>query len=371
MHDKLKLTSTVLDSAGIKALNAEEWDRLCVNALAQNPFYARQYVLAGLETLDRAAGVHALAIRDGQETLVGLFPFRRRLVPPCLRLAQGAENLYQFSGIPLVARDGAQAIVGAWLAAMVKGSVPCFWTMANMPGDGPLRSMIDTAAAKHGFATHLVTPYSRPHLTGRLADLDTHASQAIAKARFKDIQRNLRRLRDMGELAFERTREPSQVRRRLEEFLAMEQAGWKGAQGTAFRSDALHEDFAQRAFGGDGLAVIDSLLLDGKPIAISINIAKGDTAFTPKCAYDETLRKFGPGMVLEYLVIDRFYGNREFADMDAATTTGGHVVLGLWDGQKQMGRLIIGPGGWRTDALARGWQAAFDGKQRLKKWLKR
>ncbi len=376
MHGKPAYTSAILDCAGIRALDAADWEALAANAMADNPFYARQYVLAGLDTVDKRANLMAVAIWNTRGQLAGLFPFRHRIFPPFpWPVAQGAENLYQFSGMPLVAREGAREIVATWLDAITSRRAPGFWTMANFDADHPLRGMIEDASATRGLTTRLVVPYPRPYFTGQLAGLDAHATQAIAKSRLKDIQRNLRRLRDMGDVAFERISEPAMLRERLEQFLALEQAGWKGERCTAFLSDDLHADFARRAFAGiagnEGLTMIDSLLLDGRPIAMSINIAKGRTAFTPKCTYDESLRKYGPGMVLEYLVIERFYAEREFADMDAATTTGDHVVLGLWDGQKAMGRLILGPADWRTDLFAKGWQAGYEGKQRLKKLLKR
>lgn len=380
MHDKrlsaIGYTSERLDTAGIKALDAADWDRLSAAVLTDNPFYSRQYVLAGLGSVEPGAGLDAVAIRNGAGRLVGLFPFRKKhLLPFLWPVARGAENLYQFSGMPLVEREAAPAVVDVWLDGLLAKATPAFWVLGNFDSGGPLKGLIEASAASRGLATRLVVPYPRPHLTGLPGGMAAHASEVIAKGRLKDIQRNLRRLREMGEVVFERATVPALVRSRLEQFLAMEQAGWKGQGGTAFMSDERHADFARRAFAGaagmEGLASIDSLLLDGQPIAMSINIASGNTAFTPKCTYDEDLRKYGPGLALEYLIVERFYAAGEYDDMDAATTTGGHLVLGLWDAQKPMGRLIVGPAGWRTDLLAAGWQAAYDGKQALKRLLKR
>src|SRR5690606_35420106 len=136
-------TVTVLDGAGIRALDAAEWEALAANALADNPFYARQYVLAGLDTIDRCASLMAVAIWNGQGRLAGLFPFRRRILPPFpWRVAQGAENLYQFTGMPLVAREGAREIVAAWLDAIAAGRTPGFRTMANFNAEHPLGRLI-------------------------------------------------------------------------------------------------------------------------------------------------------------------------------------------------------------------------------------
>jgi CelD/BcsL family acetyltransferase involved in cellulose biosynthesis len=275
----------------------------------------------------------------------------------------------------LVAAQDAQHVVDAWLDTLKSGASPKFWTIANLDMDGSAKAAIDFGAAARGLAVRVVAPYPSVHLT-RLPDgFEAHKAEIIARRRLKDIERNLRRLQDMGEVTLERVAEPARVRARLEQFLAMEQAGWKGARGTAFLSKKKDAAFARRAFGGggdeEGLASIDSLLLDGTPIAMSINIATGGTAFTPKCTYDERLRRQSPGLVLEYLVIERFYASSDFDDMNAATTTGDHVVLGLWNDQRRMGRLIVGPDDWRTELFAGAWEAAYNGKQRLKKLLRR
>jgi CelD/BcsL family acetyltransferase involved in cellulose biosynthesis len=368
-------TGEVLDSNGLRSLDAAAWDRLSETALADNPFYARQYVLAGLDTIDRTAGIKAVAIRDRSGRLAGLFPFRPRVLPPFpWPVALSAENLYQPSGTPLVAHQDARPVVNAWLDMLGSGACPRFWTIGHLDMGGPVRETIDAGAAARGLATRMVAPYARPDLTREPGGFSAHEAEVIGKSRLKDIQRNLRRLRGMGEVGFERATEPLHVRERLEQFLAMEQAGWKGGRGTAFLSKEADAAFARQAFGGrddgEGLASIDSLLLDGKPVAMAINLAAGDTAFTPKCAYDETLRKQSPGLVLDYLIIEHFYETSDLAGMDAATTTGEHILHGLWNGQRQMGRLVVGPDDWRTGLLAGGWKAAHAARQSLKRLLK-
>ena len=370
------LTSEVLDSAGLRSLDTADWDRLSETALVENPFYSRPYVLAGLDTIDSRADLKAVAIRDAGGRLAGLFPFRPRVLPPFpWPVAEGAENLYQPSGTPLVARDRARQVIDAWLDTMKSGASPRFWTIGHLDLDGAVKAGIDSEMAARSMTTRVVVPYPRPDLTRHPGGLDAHKAHVIGKSRLKDIRRNLRRLSDMGEVTFERASDPAQVRERLEQFLALEQAGWKGERGTAFLSKEDDAAFARKAFGGceerEGLVSIDSLLLDGRPVAMAINVCEGGTAFTPKCAYDETLRKASPGLVLDYLIIEHFYGTTDHADMDAATTTGDHILHGLWNGQKQMGRLIVGPDDWRTSLLASGWETARAGKERVKKVLGR
>ena len=119
----------VLDGAGLQQLDAAQWDELSRRAIDDNPFYARSYVLAGLETIDGDGALQAVAVREGG-SLVGLFPFRRKRWP--LEHAMAAGNLYQFSSQPLIHRDHAGAVVGAWLGALRHRKIPRYWTFLNI-----------------------------------------------------------------------------------------------------------------------------------------------------------------------------------------------------------------------------------------------
>jgi len=116
---------------------------------------------------------------------------------------------------------------------------------------------------------------------------------------------------------------------------------------------------------------IDALLLDERPIALSVNMQAREATFTPKGTYDEAYRRFSPGFVLEYLVIEAFYQDDGATEMDACTTSDGHVISGFWNGTKPIGTLIVGPDTWQTHLLARSAQATHAARERLKRALRR
>ncbi len=361
-----ELSHQLLDADAIKALPAQDWDALTRETVTENPAYSRQYVLAGLETIDAGANVRAVAISDDNERLVGLFPFRRRFLPPFpWPVAVGAQNTYQFAGAPLASGKCADSVVGAWLDGLAAGAPSRFWALSNIDLDSGFLQSVQAQLAARGLGLRVVTPYRRPTLTGKAGSSTAHSAQIIKKSRVKDIERNLRRLRETGTVDFERACEPEQVKQRIEQFLALEQAGWKGQNGTAFLSKDRDTAFARMAFGGSGPTIVDSLLLDGTPIAMSINMSNGSTLYTLKCAYDENYRKFSPGLVLEYLVVEEFFKSGAFTEMDASTTMDGHIIQEFWDSDKPMASVIIGPDDFRLDLLAKGWTALRDVRQGL------
>jgi CelD/BcsL family acetyltransferase involved in cellulose biosynthesis len=355
-HEQIDATSIEhLDAEALYRLDAAAWDNLSVNALVENPFYSRQVMLAGLETIDRHTGLEALAVRGAHGALLGLFPFRRRRRP--FVVADAVCNLYQHSGMPLVRRDRAHAAIAAWLDAVRSANgVPRFWRFQHLHLKSPMVTLLEAALASRALQCVAVTEYRRPHLTRMKGGLESHIAKTLPRQRRKDIERRIRRLRELGDLRFERAREPALVAQRLEQFLELENAGWKGSRGTAFLAKREDAAFARAAFvpheqGGRSVTT-DSLLLDERPLAISINLQANNTAFTPKSAYDERYRRYSPGLVLDYLMLKAFYEERAMIDMDAATTEEDHVLSDLWNDWKSMGMLLLGPAGWRLQAMA-------------------
>ncbi|MHB2266961.1 GNAT family N-acetyltransferase [Aliihoeflea sp. PC F10.4] len=368
---KMPCRAEVIDAAALAALPAEHWNALSADALEDNPFFARSMVTSAIEAMGDGRGMKALVLRPRNGGgLAGLLPFRVRGAGP-LAFGQPANNLYQIGGTPLIAREHAESAVATLTRLMSEGKkLPRHWLFAHMALDGPFMQMFARNANGFGFTAQAATSYRRAVLTRSAGNFRTHAETVIGKKRCKDVERNLRRLSELGEVSFERATDCETVRSRLEAFLTLENAGWKGAKGTAFLSRAPHAAFARAAFA-PGLAVVDSLLLDGVPIAVSVNIGDGRTLFTPKCAFDETYRKYGPGMVLEYLVVTDFFEQDRYDEMDASTMIDGHVITGFWDSQKTMGTVVVGPQGSRTKLLHAAVIAGVAGKARLKSWLRR
>ena len=360
------LEHRILDADGLRELDAAAWDALSASALVENPSYARQHVLAGLATLDKRAAVRALAIFDAAGTLLGLFPFSGRgRVPSPVPTAFSPINKYQVSGTPLVHKDHAEAIVSRWLDLVEASSVPGLWAFPDLDMGTPLAELILDGVLARRMSTQQVTPYERAFLTRLPGGFESHLETVLSKNRLKDVRRTMRRLQEVGTIALEHVNDGARLPRRIEDFLALEHAGWKGEKGTSLLSDPMDAEFARRAYVAP-LAAMDSLLLDGKPVAMKLSIRTGETAFTPKIAYDETHKKLGPGMALEYLLIEEFYRSGQPGAVDAAATAEGHSALNFFNGQKQMATLIVGKRGWQVKLLA--W--LYEGREKLKHRIK-
>lgn len=348
------------DADDLARISPQQWDALSAQALDPNPFYGRRYMAAGLSTIDRDTRLRALTVHTAEGRLVGFFPFRISRFP--VQVAIGASNVYQPSGQPLIHRDYAADVIATWFNAMQAGHVPRRWRFPHLD----LASGFTELCGRHLQAAHFdltpLTRYQRAKLHRLSGGFEVHVKTVLSKSRAKDIQRTLRRLQEAGQVEFERATEAGHVRQRIEDFLVMEHDGWKGAAGTSFLSDPEHARFIREAMHDNEAVTTDSLLLDGRPIAVSINLEAAGTKFTPKCAYDETYRRFSPGLILEYLVIEAFYDRDDAAEMDAATTASGHLVQGLWNDERAMGMVLVGPRNVLTQLAAQSYLAGLRAK---------
>ncbi|HEX9930516.1 MAG TPA: GNAT family N-acetyltransferase [Pyrinomonadaceae bacterium] len=115
----------------------------------------------------------------------------------------------------------------------------------------------------------------------------------------QELNRRLRRLKELGEVEFVVTRGYSPEL--MQTYFELEAKGWKGRGGTAVTDDErvskLHHDFA-RAVAAKNALFIYQLKLDQKTIAMSANIIYAKQAVHWKTSYDEEYSRYSPGNLL-------------------------------------------------------------------------
>ncbi|MDQ3800774.1 MAG: GNAT family N-acetyltransferase [Acidobacteriota bacterium] len=119
----------------------------------------------------------------------------------------------------------------------------------------------------------------------------------------RELNRRLRRLRELGKVEFTVTR--GYRAELMRKYFELEAKGWKGRAGTAADADEkvvrLHEDFARAAAERNALFIYE-LKLDDKTIAMQICLmydGDGDKRTVQwKIAYDEQYSRYSPGNLL-------------------------------------------------------------------------
>ena len=99
---------------------------------------------------------------------------------------------------------------------------------------------------------------------------------------------------------------------KIEQFLAMEQSGWKGRSGTALASLPRRLSFFRGActrFSARGGLRVVSLKSGRTTIAMKLHLRSGGAAFALRRAYDEHFARGSPGIQLEIGAIDVFHSS--------------------------------------------------------------
>jgi len=150
------------------------------------------------------------------------------------------------------------------------------------------------AGWKHGVASR----FERPIVERRgsyAGFLDAHPH----RSRMKDLRRRHRNLSKRGTLSHDVAISGKPLSDAVTSFLRLEKAGWKGRAGTALACRPGHEAFAHALFAranGPVRVRADRLLLDDRPLAISLALLSGGTATLLKTAYDENERSSAPAL---------------------------------------------------------------------------
>ena len=91
--------------------------------------------------------------------------------------------------------------------------------------------------------------------------------------------------------------------------------------------------------------------MDGRPIAISLALLCGGTAHLFKTAYDETLRRHAPGILLEDEIV-RIRRETGFARRLDSASRPGSVLETLYAHREPIGDLLFATGSVSARALA-------------------
>lgn len=350
------------------AAEAAAWDALAVRAVAPHPFYARAVVAAHRAHGLCAPRLSAVVVRE-RGHIAALLPFGLRpdITGLGAAVAQPFHSPYVTSTTPLVADGpGLEGRLDALVEGLARASGGRPWRWPLLAVETRLGAGLLAAMGRAGWQTGTVAQFERPVLDRR-DDYDAFLAGHPHKSRLKDLRRRRRRLEEAGTLIVESATEGTALERALEDFLALEAAGWKGEAGTALRSRPRTEAFARALFRpqkGPVTVRADGLRLDGRTVAASLALVCGGTAYLLKTAYDEGLRAQAPGLVLEDAIV-RALHTEEFAGRLDSATMPGSALESLYPERETIAEIIaLPPGAGRISLERRLRLARFEHRAR-------
>ena len=345
---------------------AVEWRALAAHALVPNVFYEPAFTLAVQPVFGRDVGATLVWSRGATRRLLGLFPARteryRYGVP--WPIVVGWINSYAPLGVPLVDREAAEPVLGAWLE-YIASNRPRLLLLPMFPQQGVLASAFDAALARRGGTSMAFAMHERA-LLAPAGDRAEYVERALPRKKLKELGRQLRRLGDDGAVAWDIARDPAAIKAALADFLGLEEAGWKGRAGTAAAMSAsiraLLEE-AVPALAREGKAEITRLLLADRTIAALIVLRSGNTAWCWKIAYDEHHARASPGVQLMLQATKALLAEPGLARVDSCAAPDHPMIDHIWRERLPLADRLVQPGphGQAAFAFTRALEAARTG----------
>jgi CelD/BcsL family acetyltransferase involved in cellulose biosynthesis len=315
---------------------APGWDGLVDAAAYPNPFYSRAVIAAHAAHGVGEAPRFCVATRGSD--LLALLPVVDRRIGGWWSAAVGWTTPFTTNGTPLIDATALDAGADALLDALCRESRLVMLPLVSL--DHPVAGALRRALEVRGWPWHELGSFERPILQRRE---DANAAEQASGGRRKSLRRRRGKLAERGQLTTSSAVEGTALAEAVEAFLALERAGWKGSRGTALASRPATMGLARQLFqsaGGPVDARADMISLDGRPIAVSLALLCRGTAHLLKTAFDESLRAYAPGIVLEAEIV-RACHEECFADRLDSASLPGSVFDDLYPDRERIGDLLF------------------------------
>ncbi|WP_324749759.1 GNAT family N-acetyltransferase [Sphingomonas sp. LY54] len=338
---------------------AAEWQALAEVAAEPNCFAEPWFVAAGLRNLAESE-IRLVEVREAGR-LIGVLPLCAARDYGRMRVAhvENWQHYHDFLGTPLI-RGGAEQAFWSAILAHLDGAdwAPAFFHMSGLVEDGPVHRGLEAAARALGRGCPLVHRTVRAELASSLSPAAYYESHVRKKKR-KELKRLQNRLSELGAVSARSLGGGEDVGDWIDQFLALERAGWKGEAGSALGCTPATEAFFREAVTGAAAAGrLDFLRLDldGRPIAMLVNFLTPPGAFSFKIAFDEAFARFSPGVLIQLENL-RVLARGDIAWMDSCAAEHHPMIDSLWGERRSVVRATIRLAGIRRGLIYYGCRA--------------
>lgn len=325
------------------------WQQLADHALEPNAFAEPWMFRPAWQAFhERLPLLLAFAYRQEVKgrALVGVFPLEHRrhyrgLPVSLLRLWTHKHGVL---GTPLLHHDQARETLSAFFAWARQHAALVHMPMVH--GEGPFHQALADVVNEQRLLTFVEETFTRA-LWERGADAETYLADALSSGTRKELRRQRKRLGEVGRLESRRLSADEDCTRWIEQFLALETAGWKGREQTALgftaEERAFFQTVAHAAHARRRLHML-GLFLDGRAIALKCNFLMPPGAVAFKIAYDESFAKYSPGVQLELDNISACHDLAGLEWMDSCAIARHSMINRLWRERRTMQTVLISTG---------------------------
>ncbi|MCE4222481.1 GNAT family N-acetyltransferase [Methylobacterium sp. C25] len=331
------------------------WRDLARDPLVENLFFEPEFALAAAHAF--GGGIRLLTVSDRPPEapgarLLALWPCRvvRRWGVPIPAL-MGWTHGFSIFGAPLLAKSEAAPALRALLDAPRHLGLPRRLLMPYLPLDGPFAALLDDVLARSGRRRADFWAHERGFLApavGRDGTRDAYLDAHLSERKARQLARLFRRISADASVEHEIVREPGRLAEALDDYIALESAGWKGQAGTAVAKRPNEAAFLAglvRSYGTDRRIRFDRLRRDGRSLAVSLSLETASTFWFLKIAHDETEAKNSPGALLVERVTRSLLADPRIAAADSCAPPNFPLIETFWSERRRLAHGLIEAGG--------------------------
>jgi hypothetical protein len=170
----------------------------------------------------------------------------------------------------------------------------------------------------------------------------------------KGLQKKLRKAEEQGELRLVCATTAEQLPTAFEDFLAVEDSGWKGEGGTSIKKQPrklAYYQYLLKAYGERGLCQINILYSNETPIAAQFGVRVGRRLFLLKIGFREDYAAVSPGYLVLYKLVEQ---SAEQGVVDSISFVTGVNWIDRWHPKHiSVGIFYLSNGTWYSEFLVR------------------
>jgi len=317
----------------------DEWHDLAQNAVETNVFFFPWFVRASIPLLKPKHPV-IVTVRS-HEQLIGLIimqPDKGYAKVP-VGFFRTCLQYHQFLATPLVRAGHAEDFftgLGDWLDASPQSRGFCLLNLLSSGGE--IADAADEVFKRQSRSVTLVEEFERAAIIGPSTAVG-EPTDHISKSRLKSLKRREKKLSKLGEVTVDHFSEIDDAREWLEDFIRLENSGWKGEEKTSIAENPIDADFYHEMVGAaeseNALSFL-RLSVDGVPIAYTLDLRCGAFAYCLKSAHDAAYRKYAPGVILEYETLKKYYRPETNIFVDSCTAPDNVMINELWPDKRKI-----------------------------------
>jgi hypothetical protein len=139
----------------------------------------------------------------------------------------------------------------------------------------------------------------------------------------ENIRRAFRKLTKAGiTYKLKEQRQPDAIEEAVSQHGDIESGGWKGREGTAIHRDNVQGTFYTKmlqTFAADGDARVYGLYFNDQLVASQLAVSNGRILVLLKTTYDENSSSFGPGRLMQYLILEAIFAAQDAEEIEFYT----------------------------------------------------